>query len=213
MNEKTVELNPPLDRIEGLIPAVIQHARTGEVLMLGYMNQAALEQTVQSRLVTFYSRSKQRIWVKGESSGNHLDLIDIHQDCDRDTLLVRCLPRGPTCHNGTTSCFGDSLGPPLGFLGELQAVVDRRFEEKPQGSYIAKLISQGLDRMAQKVGEEGVETVIAAKNPDDAALLGEAADLLFHLTVLLRARGLSLAQVAQVLESRHAVKKEMPPPV
>ncbi len=200
-------------QVEGLIPAVIQHARTGEVLMLGYMNQEALEQTLHSRLVTFYSRSKQRLWVKGESSGNHLDLVDIHQDCDRDTLLVRCLPRGPACHNGTTSCFGNNLGPQLGFLSELQAVVDRRFEEKPPGSYIAKLISQGLDRMAQKVGEEGVETVIAAKNSDDAALLGEAADLLFHLTVLLRARGLSLAQATRVLESRHAVKKETPPSV
>jgi len=192
--------------IDGLVPAIVQHAQTGEVLMLGYMNDAALQQTLQTKLVTFYSRSKQRLWVKGESSGHHLDLVDVHADCDEDALLVRCLPRGPTCHNGTTSCFGNELGPQrnLSFLSELQATIDSRFADRPQGSYVAKLIAQGLDRMAQKVGEEGVETVIAAKNPDDQALLGEAADLLFHLMVLLRARGLGLDAVVRLLERRHA---------
>jgi phosphoribosyl-ATP pyrophosphohydrolase/phosphoribosyl-AMP cyclohydrolase len=194
--------------IEGLIPAVIQHAKTGEVLMLGYMNQAALEQTVQTRLVTFFSRSKNRIWVKGESSGNHLDLIDVQEDCDQDALLVRAIPRGPTCHNGTTSCWGNALAPrsPWSFLSDLQSTIDSRFEKRPANSYVSTLIEEGLDRMAQKVGEEGVETVIAAKNPDDAALVGEAADLLFHLTVLLRARGLGLSAVVDKLKSRHAAK-------
>lgn len=194
--------------IEGLIPAVIQHAKTGEVLMLGYMNQAALEQTMRTKLVTFFSRSKNRIWVKGESSGNHLDLIAVHEDCDQDALLVRATPRGPICHNGTTSCWGNDLAPksPWIFLGELQSTIDSRFEKRPANSYVSKLIEAGIDRMAQKVGEEGVETVIAAKNPDDAALVGEAADLLFHLTILLRARGLGLSAVVDKLESRHGAR-------
>ena len=189
---------------DGLIPAVVQHAETGQVLMLGYMNQAALEQTRATQLVTFYSRSKQRLWVKGESSGNYLDLVGVADDCDHDALLVLARPRGPTCHTGAASCFADiANNDSISFLGTLQRTIDSRFAGKPEGSYVTKLIERGLDRMAQKVGEEGVETVIAAKNADDAALLGESADLLFHLMVLLRARGLSLAQVVRTLESRH----------
>lgn len=188
---------------EGLVPAVIQHARTAEVLMLGYMNESALLQTRDTGLVCFYSRSKQRLWTKGESSGHVLRVQGIALDCDADTLLVQALPEGPTCHVGTTSCFGEQPGPSLSFLGRLDALIAGRFEHRPEGSYTTKLIGQGLHKMAQKVGEEGVETALAGVAQDDTALLGEAADLLFHLQVLLRARGLSLEPVLEVLKSRH----------
>jgi phosphoribosyl-ATP pyrophosphohydrolase/phosphoribosyl-AMP cyclohydrolase len=193
---------------DGLLPAIVQHWLSGEVLMLGYMNAEALEQTKNTGLVTFYSRSKQRLWTKGESSGNTLVLKSIRIDCDADTLLVQAEPHGPTCHLGTSSCFGDAVQPPLGFLAELDALVAQRHAERPQGSYTTKLFEGGLRRMAQKVGEEGVETALASIAQDDTELLGEAADLIFHLTVVLRARGLSLTDVVALLAERHSARSE-----
>jgi phosphoribosyl-AMP cyclohydrolase / phosphoribosyl-ATP pyrophosphohydrolase len=188
----------------GLLPAIVQHYLTGEVLMLGYMNAEALAQTKASGQVTFYSRSKQRLWTKGESSGHVLQVKSIGADCDADTLLVQADPQGPTCHLGTSSCFGDTARPPLGFLAELDALVASRKAELPEGSYTTRLFSGGTRRIAQKVGEEGVETALAAVTQGDEDLLGEAADLIFHLTVLLRARGFGLADVTQVLIKRHS---------
>lgn len=194
---------PDFAKGDGLVPAIVQHARTGEVLMLGYMDEAALAKTRESGLVTFYSRSKQRLWTKGETSGDVLAMVDLKIDCDADTLLVRALPAGPTCHTGTTSCFGDDVAPRLGFLAELDALVASRHAERPEGSYTTKLFDGGIRRMAQKVGEEGVETALAAVAEDDDALLGEAADLVFHLMVVLRARGIGFERVVQKLASRH----------
>jgi phosphoribosyl-ATP pyrophosphohydrolase/phosphoribosyl-AMP cyclohydrolase len=190
---------------DGLLPAIVQHWLTGEVLMLGYMTAAALAETERSGHVTFHSRSKQRLWPKGESSGHVLVLKSIRVDCDADTLLIQADPRGPTCHTGTSSCFGDGadVRPPLGFLAELDVLVAQRHAERPEGSYTTRLFDGGIRRIAQKVGEEGVETALAAVAQGDDELLGEAADLLFHLTVALRARGLSLADVAEVLAQRH----------
>ena len=190
---------------DGLLPVIVQHWLSGEVLMLGYMNADALAQTQADGKVTFYSRSKQRLWTKGESSGNVLVLKGIRIDCDADTLLVQAEPHGPTCHLGTTSCFGEAVQPPLGFLAELDALVAQRHDERPDGSYTTKLFEGGIRRMAQKVGEEGVETALAAVAQDDAELLGESADLIFHLTVVLRARGLSLTDVSALLAKRHNV--------
>jgi phosphoribosyl-ATP pyrophosphohydrolase/phosphoribosyl-AMP cyclohydrolase len=190
---------------EGLLPAIVQHWLSGEVLMLGYMNAEALDETRRSGHVTFYSRSKQRLWTKGEVSGHVLDLKSIRIDCDADTVLIQAEPHGPTCHEGTSSCFGNGadVRPPLGFLAELDALVAQRHADRPEGSYTTKLFDGGIRRIAQKVGEEGVETALAAVAQGDEELLGEAADLVFHLTVALRARGLSLADVAKVLAGRH----------
>jgi phosphoribosyl-ATP pyrophosphohydrolase/phosphoribosyl-AMP cyclohydrolase len=187
----------------GLVPAIVQHADTGEVLMLGYMNAEALAATQDKRLVTFWSRSKGRLWTKGETSGDVLDLVSLAADCDRDALLVRARPAGPTCHLGTKSCFGERPGPDTAFLGGLQAIVEDRASADPSESYTARLLGKGVLKVAQKVGEEGVETALAGAAEDDDALLNEAADLIFHLTVLLKARGKTLGDVAAVLESRH----------
>jgi phosphoribosyl-AMP cyclohydrolase / phosphoribosyl-ATP pyrophosphohydrolase len=205
MSDRTFDVNQ-LDWVKsnGLLPAIVQHHLTGEVLMLGYMNAEALTQTKASGQVTFYSRSKQRLWTKGESSGHVLQVKSIRVDCDADTLLVQADPQGPTCHLGTSSCFGDAARPPLGFLAELDALVASRKAELPEGSYTTRLFSGGTRRIAQKVGEEGVETALAAVTQGDEDLLGEAADLIFHLTVLLRARGFGLADVTQVLIKRHS---------
>ena len=189
---------------DGLLPAVIQHWRSGAVLMLGYMNREALAATRASGKVTFFSRSKQRLWTKGESSGNHLLLKSVHIDCDADTLLVRAEPVGPTCHRGTPTCFADAVDLPIAFLGELDALVEKRHAERPDGSYTTRLFDAGLHKIAQKVGEEGVETALAGVAQGDAELLGESADLLFHLLVLLRARGFGLPDVVSVLQSRHS---------
>jgi phosphoribosyl-ATP pyrophosphohydrolase/phosphoribosyl-AMP cyclohydrolase len=201
---------------EGLLPAVVQDADTLRVLMLGYMSIEALEVTRATGHVTFFSRSKQRLWTKGETSGHVLDLVDVQVDCDADTLLVLARPHGNTCHLDRPSCFADAPGVPanpsqapahpcadVAFLGELDALIAQRHAEKPVGSYTTKLFDQGIRRIAQKVGEEGVETALAAVVQDDAALLGESADLLYHLTVLLRARGLSLGDAVGVLKERH----------
>ena len=187
----------------GLLPAIVQDWRSGAVLMLGYMNREALLQTLQSGKVTFFSRSKQRLWTKGESSGNSLMLESLHADCDRDTILLRAQPLGPTCHLGTASCFGDASAPPLGFLATLDELVGQRERERPQGSYTTKLFEAGVRSIAQKVGEEGVETALAAVAQDDEALLGECADLTFHMLVLLRARGLRMDDVVEILRQRH----------
>lgn len=191
------------DKQDGLLPAVIQDAVNLRVLMLGYMDRAALQLTLDSGHVTFFSRSKQRLWTKGESSGHYLDLVSIETDCDRDTLLVRARPHGPTCHLGRDSCFPSASGDELAFLGELDGLIAERERERPAGSYTTKLFEKGVRSIAQKVGEEGVETALAAVAQDDAALCGEAADLLFHLQVLLRARGLSLGDAVAVLRERH----------
>jgi len=194
---------PDFAKGDGLLPAIVQHARSGEVLMLGYMDEAALAKTHASGLVTFFSRSKQRLWTKGESSGDSLSLVDIRLDCDADTFLVRAIPAGPTCHTGTSSCFGNDVKPSLGFLAELDALVASRHAERPDGSYTTKLFEGGIRRMAQKVGEEGVEAALAAVAEDDDALIGEAADLVFHLMVVLRARGIGFDAVAAKLAVRH----------
>lgn len=191
------------DKGDGLIPAIVQHAASGEVLMLGYMNAEALEKTRQTGLVTFFSRSKNRLWTKGESSGNTLELVSIAPDCDRDALLVRTRQNGPTCHLGTASCFGDAPGPDIAFLGRLSQIIDARAAEGEAESYTARLLASGPLKIAQKVGEEGVETALAGAAEDDAALTGEAADLVFHLMVLLKARGLSLGDVVAELARRH----------
>ncbi len=185
---------------DGLLPVVVQDAASLRVLMLGYMNAEALAATRASGKVTFYSRSKQRLWTKGESSGHFLEVVSIDQDCDDDTLLVLAHPRGPTCHLGRASCFADAPG---NFLGTLDALVAERERERPAGSYTTSLFERGTRRIAQKVGEEGVETALAAVAQGDEELIGESADLLYHLLVLLRARGLGLAEVLQLLETRH----------
>lgn len=195
------------DKTAGLVPAIIQHAVTGQVLMLGYMNREALQVTFERRHVVFYSRSKQRLWEKGETSGHTLALADVHLDCDADTLLVTAVPAGPVCHTGTATCFGDEPTTDagrLGFLAELEHIIAARIAASPEGSYTAKLYAAGPQRMAQKVGEEGVEVALAAVGRSDGELLDESADLLFHLMVLLRGRGLALEQVVAQLQRRHA---------
>lgn len=188
------------DKQGGLLPAIIQDAGNGRVLMLGYMNAEALAATTASGRVTFYSRSKQRLWTKGETSGNFLAVVDVSVDCDGDTLLVQANPAGDTCHLQRPSCFPDA---PANFLADLDALIATRDTERPPDSYTTRLFEAGLRRIAQKVGEEGVETALAAVVQDDEALLGEAADLVYHLGVLLRARGLSVRDVVRVLETRH----------
>ena len=168
------------------------------------MTTGPLAATREAGRVTFFSRSKGRLWTKGETSGNTLATVDVRLDCDADTILVRALPAGPTCHNGTSSCFGDDVAPSLGFLAELDALVAKRHVERPQGSYTTTLFDGGIRRIAQKVGEEGVETALAAVAEDDDALIGEAADLVFHLMVALRARGIGFDAVVAELASRHA---------
>ena len=187
------------DKQDGLLPAIVQDADTLRVLMLGYMSREALQATLDSSKVTFFSRSKQRLWMKGETSGDVLDLVHIEADCDSDTLLVQARPRGPTCHLQRVSCFPTA---PADTLAALYALVATRERERPEGSYTTRLFDGGVRGIAQKVGEEGVETALAGVVQDDEALLGESADLLFHLIVLLRARGLSLDDAKRVLEAR-----------
>ena len=190
-------------KMDGLLPAIVQDAASGEVLMLGYMNRAALDATIADRMVTFHSRSKNALWRKGETSGNVLDLVEVRMDCDQDALLVLATPRGPTCHTGTVSCFGDKGPPGVGFIGELERVIQSRAGADPATSYTAKLLAEGPARAAQKVGEEGVETALAGRCGDDAELISEAADLVYHLTVLLRARGLGWGDLTGELRRRH----------
>ena len=187
----------------GLVPALVQDAATLQVLMLGYMDAAALKKTLRTKKVTFFSRSKQRLWTKGESSKNYLHLVDVKVDCDHDTLLVTARPDGPTCHRGTVSCFGEAGASGVGFLAQLEQTVVDRIKSGDKKSYTARLAKEGVARVAQKVGEEGVETALAAMTADKQEFAGEAADLLYHLIVLLRVKKLSLADAIAVLERRH----------
>jgi len=194
----------------GLLPAVVQHASTGAVLMVGFMNAAAVRATLERHRVVFFSRTRQRLWEKGETSGHALELADIRHDCDADTLLIAAWPRGPVCHTGTRTCFGDeplAAVEHLGFLAELERIVAQRAAERPEGSYTARLFAQGVRRLAQKVGEEGLEVALAAVAEGDDALVEEAADLIFHLLVLLKSRELPLARVLAELEARHAARR------
>jgi phosphoribosyl-ATP pyrophosphohydrolase/phosphoribosyl-AMP cyclohydrolase len=196
------------EKSAGLIPAIVQDADSGAVLMLGYMNGEAFAATRATGRVTFFSRSKQRLWTKGETSGHHLEVRSIAADCDGDTLLILASPRGPACHLGTPTCFGEappkSGAEPFGFLGTLTEVVRRRIAERPAGSYTTKLLAEGTRRIAQKVGEEGVELALAAVAQSEPEIVAEAADLVYHMTLLLEAKGLSLAGVVAELERRHA---------
>ncbi len=189
---------------DGLAPAIVQHAHTREVLMLGYMNAEALAATQASGHVTFFSRSKNRLWTKGESSGHFLELVSIASDCDADTLLIQALPKGPTCHNGTSSCWGE--GDAKGFLHQLEAVIHQRRDNPSEKSYTASLLARGINKVAQKVGEEAVELVIEAKDDNRELFLGEAADLMYHYLVLLAAKGVELSEVEAVLKERHSTK-------
>lgn len=187
----------------GLVPCVVQHAETLQVLMVGYMNAEALETTLKSGFVTFYSRSKQRLWKKGETSGDVLRLDHVLTDCDLDALLVMARPEGPTCHLKTTSCFGEETAPGVGFMAYLAEVVKERAEAPSADSYTARLMSKGLPKIAQKVGEEGLETALAGRAGDLDELHNEAADLLYHLSVLLMARGTNLTAILDILRIRH----------
>lgn len=202
------------DKQGGLLPGVVQHAQTGEVLMVGYLDRNAVAQTLETGLASFYSRSRQASWVKGETSGNTLSVQSIAVDCDNDTLLLLSEPAGPTCHTGARTCFGESSAsfeasspssaPAPSFVSELDEVVKDRHAQRPAGSYTTSLFDSGVRRIAQKVGEEGVETALAGVVQDDEALLGESADLIYHLLVLLRERGLGLDDVEAVLRARHS---------
>ncbi|MCM1108162.1 MAG: bifunctional phosphoribosyl-AMP cyclohydrolase/phosphoribosyl-ATP diphosphatase HisIE [Clostridium sp.] len=192
------------DKMNGLVPAIIQDVHTRNVLMLGYMNRAAYDKTVETGLVTFYSRTRQCLWTKGEESGNHLKVVSIQNDCDKDTLLIRVEPFGPVCHTGTDTCWGDqNTAHPLMFLSELQDFIEKRHSEMPEGSYTTSLFRDGLNRMAQKVGEEALETVIEAVNGTDDRLIYEGSDMLYHLIVLLTAKGMRIEQMAEELMKRH----------
>jgi phosphoribosyl-ATP pyrophosphohydrolase/phosphoribosyl-AMP cyclohydrolase len=193
----------------GLLPAIVQHARTGHVLMLGYMDEAALRATLAHGRVVFYSRSRQALWTKGETSGHYLNVVDVSTDCDSDALLVLADPVGPTCHKGTESCFAAAApadAQRLAFLGLLENIIANRIADQPEGSYTARLFAEGPGRIAQKLGEEGVETALAAVTRDDEGLVSECADLLYHLLVLLKSRDLTLERVVDELRARHASK-------
>lgn len=194
-------MNLDWKKMNDLIPAVIQHAESGQVLMLGYMNKKALEVTIESKKVTFWSRSKNKLWTKGETSKNYLNLVSIKEDCDQDALLVQALPDGPTCHTGEFSCFGPENS--LNFLNKLDAVIESRKLDESNKSYTKSLFNKGVGKISQKVGEEAVETIVAALNETDERLIEESSDLVFHLMVLLRAKKLKLADVIEVLKARH----------
>lgn len=192
------------EKCGGLVPAIIQDATTRKVLMLGYMNQESLKKTTDTGLVTFYSRSRQELWTKGETSGNFLKLVDIKVDCDNDTLLIQAKPEGPVCHTGSDTCWGDTNeAPPLTFLTQLQDFIEKRHEEMPEGSYTTSLFRDGLNRMAQKVGEEALELVIEATNGTEERMIYEGADMLYHLIVLLTSKGLRIEDLARELQVRH----------
>ncbi|WP_224482774.1 bifunctional phosphoribosyl-AMP cyclohydrolase/phosphoribosyl-ATP diphosphatase HisIE [Robertkochia aurantiaca] len=189
---------------DGLVPAVIQDSVTDKVLMLGYMNQEALDKTLETKKVTFYSRSKKRLWTKGEESGNFLHLNEITTDCDRDTLLVKVRPEGPVCHKGTDTCWEETNESSFGFIGYLENVItQRKDQDDDQKSYVKSLFNSGINKIAQKVGEEAVETVIEAKDDNDELFLNESADLLFHYLILLQAKGFTLKDIEGVLKERH----------
>ena len=197
-----MEIN--FDKMNGLVPAIIQDATTRKVLMLGFMNKEAYEKTVETGKVTFYSRTKERLWTKGEQSGNFLNVVSIQNDCDQDTLLIQVHPTGPVCHTGTDTCWGEkNEANPLLFLSELQDFIEKRYQEMPEGSYTTSLFKDGLNRMAQKVGEEALEAVIEAVNGSNERLIYEGSDMLYHLIVLLTAKGMRIEDMASELLQRH----------
>lgn len=191
------------EKLNGLIPAIVQDEHTSKVLMLGFMNQEALEKTRKEGKVTFFSRTKNRLWTKGEESGNFLHVIEILEDCDKDTLLIKARPEGPVCHTGKDTCFEEQNKDSLAFIGTLQQLIDQRKRDMPEGSYTTSLFEKGINKMAQKVGEEAVELVIEAMDSKDDLFLNEAADLMYHLLVLLSAKGYGINEVAEILEQRH----------
>ncbi len=191
------------EKVDGLIPAIIQDNETSKVLMLGYMNEEALEKTKATGKVTFYSRTKQRLWTKGEESGNFLNLVSMEADCDKDTLLIKVNPVGPVCHTGSDTCFGEKNEEDILFFKYLQGFIEKRHQEMPEGSYTTSLFQSGINRMAQKVGEEALESVIEACNGTDERLIYESADMLYHLIVMLTSKGLSIEDLARELQKRH----------
>lgn len=193
-------MNIDFNKGDGLVPVIIQNAQTMQVLMLGYMNKEALDQTIETKKVTFYSRSKKRLWMKGESSGNILSVIDIKMDCDHDSLLIFVNPKGPTCHTGSTSCFKEDTS--KGFIYELEKTINDRINSKDSKSYTNELYQKGINKIAQKVGEEAVELVIEAKDSNDELFKNEAADLLYHLLILLKVKDQSFSNIEEVLKSR-----------
>ena len=195
------------DKNKGLIPAIIQDAKTKNVLMMGYMNRESLQRTLETSLVSFYSRSRKTLWTKGETSGNYLHLVDIQSDCDNDTLLVQAQPDGPVCHLGTDTCWGSENTLQCGFLTQLEAIITDRISHPSDASYTSRLVRKGINRVAQKVGEEAVEVVIEAKDNDDNLFLNESADLLYHYLILLQAKGYKLKDVIEILSSRNKKKK------
>lgn len=199
------ELNINFSKFDnGLIPAIIQDADTKTVLMLGYMNEQAIKKTFELKKVTFFSRSKNRLWTKGEESGNFLHLVSMKNDCDKDTLLVQVNPNGPTCHKGTDNCWGEKNLSNLGFISTLENVIEnRRSDAENETSYVKSLFDKGINKIAQKVGEEAIETVIEAKDDNDELFLNESADLLFHYLILLQAKGFRLEDVIAILKERH----------
>ena len=201
---KSLSDHMDFEKMGGIVPAVIQDAVTGRVLMLGFMNPEALKKTESEGRVTFFSRTKQRLWTKGEESGHFLNVVEILEDCDRDTLLIKARPEGPVCHTGSDTCFDEinSLG--MEFLEVLQHLIRERKEKMPANSYTTTLFQAGINKIAQKVGEEAVELIIESKDPNDTLFLNEAADLVYHLMVLLSARGYGIGDVAGILEQRHS---------
>lgn len=193
-------MNLDFSKNNGLVPVIIQNSKTQQVLMLGYMNEKAFQKTKEEGIVTFFSRSKNRLWTKGETSGNFLKVVSVKEDCDQDALLIQIIPNGPTCHSGTISCFGNE--PQISFLNELENVIEERISNPSSESYVASLFQKGINKIAQKVGEEAVELVIEAKDNDSDLFLGEAADLLFHYLVLLKAKGFGLENVEPILKDR-----------
>lgn len=189
---------------QGLVPAIIQDANTNKVLMLGYMNQEAFDITLSSKKITFYSRSKQRIWTKGEESGNYLNFVSVSNDCDNDTLLIKAKPIGPTCHKGTDTCWGETNNSEFNFLNQLESIIKQRKESGGEKSYVNDLFKKGINKIAQKVGEEAIEVVIEAKDNNNELFLNESADLLFHYLILLQAKGFKLNDVINILELRNS---------
>lgn len=197
-------MNIDFKKMNGLVPAIIQDSRTLKVLMLGFMNEEAFDKTVATKRVTFYSRSRKCLWTKGETSGNYLNVVDIQNDCDNDTLLIKVVPEGPVCHLGTDTCWGEAnTSNPLFFLSSLQDFIEKRHEELPENSYTTSLFKDGINRMAQKVGEEALETVIEAVNGSNERLVYEASDMFYHLIVLLTEKGLRIENIADELRKRH----------
>jgi phosphoribosyl-ATP pyrophosphohydrolase/phosphoribosyl-AMP cyclohydrolase len=195
--------NLDFKKLQGLIPAIIQDAETNKVLMLGFMNEEAYEKTIKEKRVTFFSRTKQRLWTKGEESGNFLDVVDVKTDCDNDTLLIKVNPAGPVCHTGSDTCFNENNKESVAFLSFLQDLIVKRKQDMPEGSYTTRLFQKGINKIAQKVGEEAVELVIEAKDDHDELFLNEAADLMYHILVLLSAKDYRIEDVISVLKKRH----------